>query len=186
MGLGATRKTKCSMGVFQLARSDVYDPEPRSPNRPARIEGLRRTDTRCMKNSSLDSTFSARATTSTEETANPRAPVNAADDGDAATISGGSDEPQQPPLMKLELELEEDEANAFWFKHCVSKRRPASRSTSGMTRHEVTCLHLQERTADLKGKTIGKFQPNPKNADPSCNLLITRLASIPERRLPPA
>ena len=122
MGLGATRKTKCSMGVFQLARSDVHGPEPRSPNRPARIEGLRRTDTRCMKNSSLDSTFSARATTSTEETANPRAPVNAADDGDAATISGGSDEPQQPPLMKLELELEEDEANAFWFKHCVSKR----------------------------------------------------------------
>ncbi|KAL0705680.1 hypothetical protein Bca4012_072105 [Brassica carinata] len=109
MGLGATRKTKCSMGVLQLARSDAHGPEPRSPNGPARIEGLRRTDSSI----SLDSTFSARATTSTEETANPRAPVNAADDGEAATISGGSNEPQQPPLTKLELELEEDEANAF-------------------------------------------------------------------------
>ncbi|RID46143.1 hypothetical protein BRARA_I02824, partial [Brassica rapa] len=46
-----------------------------------------------------------------------------------------------------------------------------------MTRHKVTRLHLQERTTNLKGKTIGKFQPSPKNADPSCNLLSTRETS---------
>ncbi|KAH0911203.1 hypothetical protein HID58_034524 [Brassica napus] len=54
---------------------------------------------------------------------------------------------------------------------------PASRSAGGMTRHKVTRLHLQERTTNLKGKTIGKFQPSPKNADPSCNLLSTRETS---------
>ncbi|CAN6899958.1 hypothetical protein Bca4012_093068 [Brassica carinata] len=99
------------------------------------------------------------------------------------------------PLRSLGGDIDNDDANTelapppltpFGSDLQAASTGPASRSAGGMTRHEATRLHLQGRTADLKGKTIGKFQPNPKNTDPSRNLLITRLASVPERRLPSA